>query len=549
MTTPRQQEAQLRALMGGRRFVVCDCETSGVTADARILSIAFVELWHDINGESRVWYVNPGRFTMAPKAAEKNRITAEHLRGRPSFAQVHADLEPWLTAGAGVEHVLVGHSADFDARRLAYEYELLGLVLPPLTLLDTGHLAQAAGIVCGPSLHELLTSVGLTNPAAHTSQGDALITAQAARLLLARLAGQLQIEQLHTALDKLLVPFDPSSHPKRRDGRDDSAGDEPELIGDHLRAHSADLRDGRRRRHALDTCLAERCAQLATRMEDGIVSTASAQQVVEWSLGHLLGAGELDRQMTGRVLAGLGRALRRCEKPSYAERVLFDDLGPLLLSWGPCTAAEQCGRCRHQAGTCRFSEAGRQAVEAFIYASSEAHAEVCKAAAEAYLPGFDPAQTRSAGRPPEGLYQRLRRLGLLDAAGYGATRIAQFRRDQGKRDWGYAVARKAWDDGCRTPHLADLLASMTVLDGIGLNRRGADPKAHLRAALDIIDTCLADHAGQAGSTLRRLERRRERVLSQLATTPRHQAQMPRNVRAPRSTRPGTAPLVGHTSHP
>jgi hypothetical protein len=57
-------------------------------------------------------------------------------------------------------------------------------------------------------------------------------------------------------------------------------------------------------------------------MEDGIISPAGARQVVEWALAHLE-CGELDRRLTGRALAGLGRALRRCEKPSYVEEVLL----------------------------------------------------------------------------------------------------------------------------------------------------------------------------------------------------------------------------------
>jgi hypothetical protein len=115
------------------------------------------------------------------------------------------------------------------------------------------------------------------------------------------------------------------------------------------------------------------------------------------------------------------------------------------------------------------------------------------------------------------------------------------RRDQGARGWGYAVARKAWNDGCRTPHLADSLASMTVLDGVGLNRRGADPKAHLRDAVALIEPCLAAHAGETGSMLRRLERRRERLQLQLTAERRPSVQQPRNPRRPRPLMPGSSP--------
>jgi DNA polymerase III epsilon subunit-like protein len=535
----RQRLARLRQLMAGRRFVVCDTETSGVTADARLLAIACVELWADINGEARAWYINPGRFRMDPKAAAKNRITAEHLRDRPTFALAHGELEPWLLPGPQDKHVLVGHNVAFDARRLAYEYRMLGLALPALTLLDTQRLANAAGVTCGPSLAELLAALNIGHPAAHTAMGDALVTAQAARLLLEQIAEQADVEQLHTLLDTLVTTFAPDAPDITAERQ--RAETEPALSDEHAEAHTRDLRDGRSRRRALDICLGDSCAHLATRMEDGIISPAGAQQVVEWALTHLE-SGELDRRLAGRVLAGLGRALRRCEKPTYVEEVLLTRLTPLLQKWGPCTTTERCGRCLHEAGTCRFTEAGRQAIDAFLYDPGP-YPVVRKAAAEAYLPGFDPASKRARGRPPEGLYQRLRRLDLLDAAGYGATRVAEYRRDQGVRGWGYAVAHKAWDDGCRTPQLADLLASMTVLDGVGLNRRGADPKAHVRDAVAIIETCLATHAGETGGILRRLERRRDRLQLQLTSPQRSQVATPRNLRKARPSTPGTAPLT------
>lgn len=134
--------------------------------------------------------------------------------------------------------------------------------------------------------------------------------------------------------------------------------------------------------------------------------------------------------------------------------------------------------------------------------------------------------------------------------GHGAT-LSAIRRDsvhypalfRHRNSTGYSIAVKAWNDGCRTPHLADLLASMTVLDGVGLdNRRNTDPKVHLRAALAVIDTCLAAHVGESGSILRRLERRRERLNVQLAASPRAQVEKPRNLRPARTSSPGMAPL-------
>jgi hypothetical protein len=66
-----------------------------------------------------------------------------------------------------------------------------------------------------------------------------------------------------------------------------STGCEHQLSGEHLAAHLTNLSDGRRRARSLDVCLAEDCAILPTRMEDGILTTAHARQVINWAFDHL----------------------------------------------------------------------------------------------------------------------------------------------------------------------------------------------------------------------------------------------------------------------
>ncbi|MDP9823279.1 hypothetical protein J2S59_003088 [Nocardioides massiliensis] len=276
-------------------------------------------------------------------------------------------------------------------------------------------------------------------------------------------------------------------------------------------------------------------------MEDGIIDTRRARWVVSWALEQLT-SGDLDRRITGRVLGGLGVALRRCEDPVLAEQVLTTELLPLLEEWGPCATdrrytTRRCGRCIHNAGTCRFVEVARHAVEAFLFDTSGPTRQVRTAGADRFLPGFEPGHGRR-GRPPEGLYQRLRRAGYLDAAGHGAALVAAHRRDYGHREWALAILRKVWDDGCRTPRLAELLASMTVNDATPHQRRN---RQHLHQAIAVLDAALLENPAVLGRYGHRLHHRRNWLTARLNSPVRPRARGIRNTRPPASTKLGAAP--------
>lgn len=114
----------------------------------------------------------------------------------------------------------------------------------------------------------------------------------------------------------------------------------------------------------------------------------------------------------------------------------------------------------------------------------------------------------------------MRRNGHLDAAGYGAYRVAEVRRSEGGRAWAHAVLNKAWRDGCRNPQLTEMLASMVVVDGLVDGAVPDDPKAPLQAALGYIAECEAAHPGQRGRIFVRLAKRAERLTARLDAEPR-----------------------------
>jgi hypothetical protein len=144
------------------------------------------------------------------------------------------------------------------------------------------------------------------------------------------------------------------------------------------------------------------------------------------------------------------------------------------------------------------------------------------------------------GRPKEGLYQRLRRAGLVDLAGHGAALVATHRRDHGNRDWALRILRKAWAEGCRTPRLAELLASMTVTDVTPYERRN---RQHIHNAITVLDTALGQDAAALGRYVYRLNRRRGWLAARLASPVRVAPAGTRNTRSPAATTLGSTPSV------
>lgn len=526
-----------------RRLIAVDCETNGLYGDTRILSLAMAELRRGVVAETQMWLLNPGNVYLEPAATAVNGLTAEHLAGAESFADVADEVREWLSAPDGQRLTLVGHKVSFDARQLLGEFIRLGNALPPLDLLDTAKLAEAARVLPRDrSLAGLLRALNLANAAPHTALGDTAAVAAAAIELLIRLAGQHGPAQLPGVLDNLVVEFQPDeANPLPHRAEPDIP-----LSEHHLAAHLANLSDGRRRRAALDVCLEEDCPILATRMEDGIITKAHAEQVIQWAFTHL-DESKMRRSTKGKLLRGVGQALRRLENPDLTVWVYRTRLNPYLSTARRCTKRSRCERCAAGVGVCDFDDVLRRCVDAVIHDRFDPFAKPAPTQVEAFLPGYDPSVMRARGRPPEGFYGELRRDNHLDAAGHGVARVAEVRRTQGGRDWAYALLRKGWNDGCRTPRMVELLASMTVVDAIGAEQDDGtvDPKAPLELAIHYIDECLASYPGQKARIFTRLAKRRERLEGLLASEPRP----PRDLDKAVNLRPTHEPTLGRAPKP
>lgn len=498
-----------------RRLVAIDCETNGLFGNVRILSLAVVELRNFIAYDSKLWMMNPGNVPMDPSALAVNGLTPEMLTDAKRFSDHLDEIRLWLKAPRGSKMTLVGHKVAFDAKQLAGEFARMGEKLPRFDLLDTARLAEAAGVYpANQSLAALLDALGVPNTAPHTALGDALATAQAAIALMKRLPGGRDDDELGSVLDSLVTSYRAGSEKPLARSKPTAP-----LSKAHAAAHLIDLSDGRRRRGALDTCLFESCEFLSQRMEDGIVEPAHAPQVIDWALGYLEDY-ELSQAMVGQLLCGLGRALRRSEDPDLLLRIYRERLVPLLAELEPCgrTRAKRCLTCRDRTGACDLMVVLRSCVDGFLDSNYSAFARPVPERVDQFLPGYDPRVLRKRGRPVEGFYGEIRRNGHLDAAGYGAYRVADVRRTQGGRAWAHAVLNKAWRDGCRNPQMTEMLASMVVVDGLVDGVEPTDPKAPVAAALSYIVECRTTYSSQHGQIFDRLAKR-ERRLAALMDAP------------------------------
>jgi DNA polymerase III epsilon subunit-like protein len=533
-----------------RRLVAVDVETNGLHGDVRVLSLGVAELRRGVVARSQAWLFNPGDVRMEPGAIAVNGLTPDLLEGATSFAESFEDVAQWFRPGP--EHLtLVAHNATFDANRLRDEFRRLGHELPALDLLDTGRLAEAAGVqVANRSLAGLLNALGLANTAPHTALSDTLAVAAAAAMMMRTLAGRRNQMDLAEVIDTLCVAYDPDRG--YREVGDDEASAMEGFTEAHRTAHYTDISDGRRRGTVLNVCLGEHCEFLARRMEDGVRTSEHAKQVVAWALDHLE-TSRLPRVDRGRLLRGVGQALRRTENPDFVVATYHGRLAPYLARAKRCSTKSQCERCSAQDGTCDFVSVLRRVVDAFLREDYNPFRPPRPERLDAFLPGYNPSVRRHRGRPPQGFYGELARNGHLDAAGYGAARLAQQRRLEGGRDWTYAVLAKAWNDGCRTPRLVEMLASMTVVDAIGeIDDDGVlDPKAPVSNALAYIEICFEESRAGHDPALNRLAERRQR-LEVLATSPTRPPRDPtaaRNRRVPHPSRLGVAPELSSAWRP
>ncbi|RIK94847.1 MAG: DNA polymerase III subunit epsilon [Proteobacteria bacterium] len=145
------------------REIAFDTETTGLDpADGhRVIEIGCIELFNMLpTGRTYHVYLNPER-DVPVEALAVHGLSADFLRGKPTFAEVVADFVDFLG-----EARLVAHNAEFDVKFINAEFARLGF--SPLTatrVVDTLAIARRKFPGAPASLDALCKRFGVDNSA------------------------------------------------------------------------------------------------------------------------------------------------------------------------------------------------------------------------------------------------------------------------------------------------------------------------------------------------------------------------------------------------
>lgn len=97
------------------RTLVLDTETTGVSADASIVEIAWIEIDADLNEIRRFRSLIDPEMPISPGASGVHHITNEMVSGEPTMKELLADVIPCYFAPDD-EITMIAHNAVFDLR-------------------------------------------------------------------------------------------------------------------------------------------------------------------------------------------------------------------------------------------------------------------------------------------------------------------------------------------------------------------------------------------------------------------------------------------------
>lgn len=463
------------------RLVVLDTETTGLDAQARIISIGAFVIEDGLTIDSWAALVDPGLATVG--ATHIHRITAAMLRGKPSFARVADRVRALLTA-PGKTVFLVGHNVQFDVKRLRFEFRRIGQEIPPVLTLDTARLATAAGYgTGGENLPTLARRFGITTSSQHDASTDALIARDIAVTSINTLA-----EMGHSDLRDFAVPFDD----KRPAGSDTEDDDDPEqyIPAEHIEAHSQPMTTRTEWKTQLGQCLAWDCPILQRRMAEAANSDRNAQDVFSWGLTQLART-DLPPATVARIADGTGRALRNWRSIETAHTTAYTRLERALRllgtrnNWTVCDGStDPCDRCaNHQPHRCRFYRTAMSAIWTVMFETDDI---VLPATAQRYVfgGGWTPLDGSSWY---DHLAQRCPRQAVR-----GAAVAARSMRTAGHSTAALEAVEALWVAGERWPEVTELYAALSE----ELQHLGTDHERWQAAS----DLCAAGLAGGGGGS-------------------------------------------------
>lgn len=154
------------------KFICLDTETTGLDPlhGGRICEVAMLGSQSGERAGSYATLLN-SQVVISPEVTAIHGITNEMVASAPTFADIAFNLIDFLQG-----NVLICHNADFDTSFLRREFELLGLTMPEMVILDTLKFARCHGKFSRNRLGIIAEELGFSCEGWHRAMADTIMT-------------------------------------------------------------------------------------------------------------------------------------------------------------------------------------------------------------------------------------------------------------------------------------------------------------------------------------------------------------------------------------
>lgn len=162
----------METLIENASFVCLDTETTGLNplAGGRICEIALLASKGGKRTGTFTTLLNP-QVIITPDVTAIHGITNEMVAQSPKFEDIAMQLISYLDGS-----VLICHNADFDTAFLANEFNLIGLKMPQVIILDTLKFARTNGNFERNRLGNIAQALGISSEGWHRAMADTVMT-------------------------------------------------------------------------------------------------------------------------------------------------------------------------------------------------------------------------------------------------------------------------------------------------------------------------------------------------------------------------------------
>lgn len=162
----------METLIENASFVCLDTETTGLKplAGGRICEIALLASKGGKRTGTLSTLLNP-QVIITPDVTAIHGITNEMVAQSPKFEDIAMQLISYLDGS-----VLICHNADFDTAFLANEFNLIGLKMPQVIILDTLKFARTNGNFERNRLGNIAQALGISSEGWHRAMADTVMT-------------------------------------------------------------------------------------------------------------------------------------------------------------------------------------------------------------------------------------------------------------------------------------------------------------------------------------------------------------------------------------